>query len=315
MTVHRYEPTIFHNTFGSHQPVLSVMSGDVIATMTVDAAGRDARDELVAERGNPLTGPFWVDGARPGDTLVVHIKSVRPNRTRGFSSPVLAPVAVEPEFVWDLERTQRRIDWTIDVETGFARPKEPIASLEDLAVPLAPMLGCIGVAPEKDQRIASATSGPYGGNMDYRRLGPGVTLRFPVNVPGALLFVGDAHAAQGAGELAGTGIEVSADVELEVSVERPAHPQARLRWPRGETEDVIFALGNARPLDDAARYSTTEMVRWLRSSYGLSSEAASVLIGQTCSYELGNMFDPAFTMVCVVEKRFLPHPLKLGHSG
>ncbi|MBX3143014.1 MAG: acetamidase/formamidase family protein [Trueperaceae bacterium] len=306
MTTHRFEPTIFHNTFGSHQPVLSVKSGDVIATRTVDAAGRDYRDELVAERGNPLTGPFFVEGAQAGDALVVHIASVRPNRTRGFSSLALAPVAVEPGFVWDLERTQRRIDWIVDARTGSARPKEPIAGLEDLAVPLVPMLGCIGVAPEKNQHIASATSGPYGGNMDFRRLGAGVTMRFPVSVPGALLFVGDAHAAQGAGELAGTGIEVSADIELKVSVEKPDAPDERVRWPRGETQDAIFTLGNARPLDDAARYATTEMVRWLRSSYGLSPEASSVLIGQTCSYELGNMFDPAFTMACIVEKGFLP---------
>lgn len=309
MSVHRYEPTVFHNTFGSHQPVLSVASGDVIETKTLDASGRDSRDELVAERGNPLTGPFWVDGAQPGDTLVVRLKAVRPNRARGFSSPTLAPIAVEPGFAWELERTQRRIDWTVDVEAGFAWPTEPLASLEKLKVPLAPMLGCIGVAPGRGQSISSATSGPYGGNMDYRRLGAGVTIRFPVNVPGALLFVGDAHAVQGAGELSGTGVEISADVAFEVGVERPKQPDARVRWPRGETEDALFTMGNARPLDDAARHATTEMVRWLRSSYGLSIEAASVLIGQTCSFELGNMFDPAFTMVCSVDKRFLPSPV------
>lgn len=306
MTVHRFVPTTFHNTFGSHAPVLSVRSGDVIETFTVDAGGRDARDEPVASRGNPLTGPFWVEGAEPGDTLVVHARSVRPNRSRGYSSSALAPVAVDPEFVWDLDRTQRRIDWIVDTRTGVARPVEPVATLEDLVVPLAPMLGCIGVAPEKAQAISSATSGPYGGNMDYRRLGAGVTMRFPVFVPGALLFVGDAHAVQGAGELSGTGIEISADVEIAVSVEHAAGTDDGIQWPRGETDDVLFTLGNARPLDDAARYATTEMVRWLWSRYGLSVEAASVVIGQTCSYELGNMFDPAFTMVCIVEKRYLP---------
>lgn len=306
MNVHSYSPRIYHNTFGSHQPVLTVSSGDIIRTTTIDASGFDAQEARCAERGNPLTGPFYVDGAKPGDTLVVRIQSVQPNRPRGFSSPTLAPVAVDPEFVWDLERTRRRIDWMVDTVAGTARPTAPIATLEGLVVPLAPMLGCIGVAPGRGECISTATSGPFGGNMDFRRIGAGMTMRFRVQVPGGLLFVGDAHAAQGAGELTGTGIEISADVELQVYIEQPRNPESQVRWPRGETGDALFTLGNARPLDEAARHATTEMVRWLRAAFGLSIEAASVLIGQTCAYELGNMYDPAFTMVCVVEKRFLP---------
>ncbi len=306
MTVHRFSPTAYHRTFGSHDSVLTLAPGDVLHTSTVDASGRDARDDGVTEGGNPLTGPFLVEGAEPGDTLVVHIRSLRPNRGRGFSSATLAPVTVDPEYVFELERTDRRIDWLIDLEEGTARPRVPIVGLERLAVPLVPMLGCIGVAPARGEAISTATSGPHGGNMDYRLVGAGMTMRFPVFVPGALLFVGDAHAAQGAGELTGTGIEVSADVELEVGLERAAEEGEQVEWPRGETDDALFTMGNARPLDQAAQHATTEMVRWLRGRYGLSVEAASILIGQTCDYDLGNMFDPAYTMVCVVEKRFLP---------
>ena len=303
--VHEHYPKVFHHTFGAHEPVLTVSNGDRIRTSTLDASGRDANDVAVTEPGNPLTGPFYVNDAMPGDTLVVHLRSVRPNRRRGFSSPTLAPVTVEPELVRELESDRRRIDWDVDVDAGIVRPQQPLATLEDLTVPLMPMLGCIGVAPARGQRISTATSGQHGGNMDYRRLGAGVTMRFPVFVPGALLFVGDAHAVQGAGELTGTGVEVSADVEFEVGVERPGDPADRVQWPRGETATEIFTLGNARPLDEAAQHATSEMLRWLRSGYGLSTEAASVLIGQTCGYELGNMFDPAYTMVCLVEKRFL----------
>ena len=306
MPDHRFTPTRYHHTFGSHDGVLTLAPGDVLHTSTVDAGGRDARDEAVTEGGNPLTGPFVIEGAEPGDTLVVRIRSLRPNRVRGFSSATLAAVTVEPEYVVELERTSRRIDWLIDVGAGTARPNEAVAGLERLAVPVLPMLGCIGVAPARGEAISTATSGPHGGNMDYRLLGAGVTMRFPVLVPGALLFVGDAHAAQGAGELTGTGIEVSADVELEIGLERVSSEAERVRWPRGETADALFTLGNARPLDQAAQHATTEMVRWLRGTYGLSVEAASILIGQTCGYDLGNMFDPAYTMVCVLEKRFLP---------
>ncbi|MEX2543144.1 MAG: acetamidase/formamidase family protein [Trueperaceae bacterium] len=277
-------------------------------TSTVDAAGRDSRDELVAERGNPLTGPFFVRDAEPGDTLIVHIRAVRPNRIRGFSSAALAPVAVDSDYVWELERTSRRIDWHIDIDSGTVRQARPVKGNEHLVLPLAPMLGCIGVAPERRQAITSATSGRHGGNMDYRRIGAGMTMMFPVLTNGALLYIGDAHAAQGAGELTGTGIEVSANVELQIELERSVPPEARVLWPRGETADAIFTIGNARPLEQALQHATTEMTRWLRSTYGLSIEAASILIGQACDYDLGNMFDPAYTMVSVMEKRFLPRP-------
>jgi amidase len=306
MAEHHFTPSTYHHTFGSHDSVLTLSSGDVLHTTTVDASGRDQRDEAVTEGGNPLTGPFLIEGAEPGDTLVVRIRAVRPNRVRGFSSAVLAPVTVEPEYVWELERTGRRIDWHVAVAAGMARPAEAIAGLERLEVPLAPMLGCIGVAPAGGQAISTATSGPHGGNMDYRRIGVGMIMRFPVLVPGALLFVGDAHAAQGAGELTGTGIEISADVELEVALERGVQADERTLWPRGETDEALFTMGNARPLDEAAQHATTEMVRWLRGRYGLSVEAASILIGQLCDYDLGNMFDPAYTMVCVLEKCYVP---------
>ena len=305
MSEHAFQPTTYHLTFGPHPAVLTVASGDVVRTRTIDAAGHDEHDAVVAERGNPLTGPFAVAGAVPGDVLAVTIRSVRPNRRRGFSSAALAPVTVDPEYVWELEQTERRIDWSIDLEQGVARPALPIEGLADLAVPLAPMLGCIGVAPARGQAISAATSGPYGGNVDYRHLGPGVTLRFPVFQRGALLFVGDVHAAQGAGELTGTGIEVSADVELELRLEAAADLASPVRWPRGETDRELFTIGAARPLDQALQHATTEMVRWLRADYGMSAEAASVLIGQVADLDVGNMFDPAYTMVCRVGKRYL----------
>ena len=143
--VHEHDPKVFHHTFGAHEPVLTVSNGDRIRTSTLDASGRDANDVAVTEPGNPLTGPFYVNDAMPGDTLVVHLRSVRPNRRRGFSSPSLAPVTVEPELVSELESTRRRIDWDIDVDAGSTRPQQPLATLEDLTVPLLPMLGCIGV--------------------------------------------------------------------------------------------------------------------------------------------------------------------------
>jgi acetamidase/formamidase len=122
-----------------------------------------------------------------------------------------------------------------------------------------------------------------------------------VFAPGALVFLGDGHAVQGDGEIVGTGIETSFDVQFTVRLLKQKH----IGWPRGENTDYIFTVGNARPLDEAVQHATTEMLDWLEQDYGLDTVAASILLGQCVEYDLGNVFDPAYTMVCKIPKRFL----------
>ncbi|MDB5536478.1 MAG: acetamidase, partial [Devosia sp.] len=179
------------------------------------------------------------------------------------------------------------------------------AGLEHLVLPLEPMIGCLGVAPSLGQAFSTATSAENGGNMDYRGFGPGAKVWFPVAVPGALFFLGDCHAIQGDGEIVGTGVETAFEVEVRLSVLK-ARKQV---WPRGETAEAIFTVGNARPLDQALQHATTEMLDWLMADYGLSATAVSHLLGQVVRYEVGNVFDPAYTMVCKVEKKWLPPKL------
>jgi acetamidase/formamidase len=168
-------------------------------------------------------------------------------------------------------------------------------------VALAPMIGCFGVAPASGQAISTATSGPFGGNMDYRRFSPGTTAMFPVSVPGALFFLGDGHACQGDGEIVGTGIETSFEIEFTVRVAKGKS----IGWPRGEDGDSIFAIGNARPLDQALQHATTEMLRWLGEDYGLDPTAASHFLGQRVRYDVANVFNPAYSVACRIEKRWL----------
>jgi len=301
MTVHDFEPSHFHVTIGSHEPVLQVASGDTIRTWTVDSGGSDARGEQITAGGNPQTGPFFVEGAEPGDTLAVRFDRIRPNRTRALSAPLIAPNVLDPGFL--LGDAERDTDWwTLDLERGTARLEDPPRGLEQLELTLDPMLGCFGVAPPRGQAISTATSSTHGGNMDYRGFREGVTVFLPVFVEGALLHVGDGHALQGDGEIVGTGIEVSMDVEVTVEVLKGK----TIWWPRGENDEFVFAVGNARPLDQAVQHATSELVRMLRNDYGLSYRAASALLGQCIRYDVGNVFDPAYTMVAKVEKRFLP---------
>jgi len=301
MTVHRLEPDRWHNVLGTLPPVLTIESGDSVVTPTLDAAGTDAGGNSVAARPNPMVGPIAVRGAAPGDALRVEIVRMTPNRRNGWTRSVLAPTVVEPERLRDLPASER-LDWVIDAGAGTVRLDPPLAGLERLVLPVAPMLGCFGVAPRQGQMLSTSTSDRNGGNMDYRRFGPGATAWFPVFAPGALFFLGDGHAAQGDGEIVGTGVETSFEVEVRLSVETGR----TLNWPRGETADDIFSVGNARPLDQALQHASTDMFDWLTGDYGLSAVAASQLMGQVVAYDIGNVYNPAFTVACRIAKHWLP---------
>jgi acetamidase/formamidase len=300
MALHHFQPTDYHTAIGPFEPVLRIGDGDTVVTTTVDAFGKDASDTLVTPRGNPQTGPFHIAGAEPGDTLLVQLDQIVPNRAIGYSGSVVAPNVVEPSFVRELPERELA-EWRVDNECGTATLIKPETKLGNLTIPLAPMLGCFGVAPPRGQAISTATSAEHGGNMDYRGFVTGVTVYFPVFVSGALLHVGDGHATQGDGEIVGTGIEISMQVQFTVQVIKGK----RIRWPRGENAEYIFAVGNARPLDQAVQHATTEMLRWLKEDYALDATAASLLLGQCVEYDLGNVFDPAYTMVCKLRKALL----------
>jgi amidase len=303
MVQHQFTPRVYYNALGSYEPVLHLSSGDSVVTATVDNAGRDALDRPVASRPNPLTGPFYVEGAEPGDTLVVHFDHLWPNRRVGRSATVLAYNVVDPDFVPALPPRRRvEAEWALDLAEGTATLVAPSTRLGRLVLPMRPMVGCFGVAPAHGQAIASTTSGAHGGNMDYKGFVAGVTVHLPVFAPGGLFFLGDGHAVQGAGEIVGTGVEVSFDVQFTVDVRKGD----AIAWPRGDDEAFLFTVGNARPLDQALQHATTEMLRWLQDGFGLDDHAAHILLGQCVEYEVGNVFDPAYTMVCKLRKALIP---------
>jgi amidase len=302
VATHDFEPTVFHVSLGSHDPVLRIASGDTVRTWCVDSGGSDRSGERITPAGNPQTGPFFVEGAEPGDTLAVRLDRIEPNRAIALTGQVVAANVVDPWFVAELPPREGVDWWTLDLERRTARLQDPPQGLESLGeLPLDPMLGCFGVAPPGGQAISTATSGGHGGNMDYRGFRAGVTVFFPVFVDGALFHLGDAHALQGDGEIVGTGIEMSADVEFTVQVLKGK----RISWPRAEDDDFVLTVGNARPLDQALQHATTELMRMLEEDRGLSFRASSALLGQCIRYEIGNVFDPAYTVVAKVSKRLL----------
>ena len=306
MPTHHFSPTHYYTTIGSHPPVLQIAPGDTVVTTTVDARGQGADGQSITPPGNPMTGPFYVEGAEPGDTLVVYLEQLTPNRPYGWTRRMVAPNVVDPEYIpqlpWPAAGDSGLANWQVDLGQNTVTLVEPQTALGALALPLNPMVGCFGVAPAGGQAISTATSAQHGGNMDYNGFVAGTTVYFPVFAPGALFHIGDGHAVQGDGEIVGTGVEISFDVQFRVELRKGW----RTYWPRGENATHIFTVGNARPLDQCVQHATTEMIRWLQADYGLTGEAAHLLLGQTVQYELGNIFDPAFTMVCKVAKRWLP---------
>lgn len=299
MTAHFFSPLTYHNTFGSHAAVFTLQPGDTITTTTLDAHGFDSTGAAAALRPNPLTGPFAVHGARPGDTLVIHILRLTPNRAYGFSYRNLRLNVVQPGMVAQLP-PREVVRWLVDLHTNTARPETPPVTLPDLSIPLSPMLGCIGVAPDREQSIISYNCGNFGGNMDASCITPGVTLFLPVYVEGALLFLGDGHAVQSHGELAGTGIEVPMEVEFGIDL----LPSKTISMPRGENSDQRFTLGIDRPLENALQAAVTEMLIWLQED-GLSMDDACQMMGQAARFELGNVISPAYSIACLLDKKTL----------
>ncbi len=312
---HRVEATKFYNTFSAvHAPLARVRSGDTIITKTLDAGGQDEQGAHRAAPSNPLTGPFYIEGAEPGDALVVRIDRIRMNRNWGWSGFRLLLNALLPEYVegiysanykQDLIRKGRAnlVPWDIDLERGVVRLREPSSRRLRMEYAARPMLGCIGVAPAGDFAPTSGPSGSYGGNLDYNEIAEGATVILPVYHPGALLFIGDGHALQADGEPIGTGVETSMDVQLTVNIRKKAAPAG----PRVKTAEHVISIGSqpefASSLDRGLQMATTDMARWLEKEYNLEPWAAHLLIGNQGSYQVVTV---AGSMALKIPKRYLP---------
>jgi acetamidase/formamidase len=300
---HVFEPKAFHRVFsGAIPPVLHIYPGDTVKTWSVDAAGVDAKGVRRSLGGNPLTGPFYVEGALPGDALVVKLRRIRLNRDTAISTSRLASGAITPDYAAERKPVENdSSDWVLDREKGVGRLARPTPALKDYTVPLRPFLGCVGVAPAGQMVFRSGFPGRFGGNMDYNRLTEGVTLYLPVSQPGALLFVGDGHAAQGDGELTGNALETSMDIEFAVDV----MPRKSLGMPRAEDDEYLMAMGIAGSLTEALQIATTEMARWLEERHKLNASEVASVLGTSMRYDIAEVVDPLVNVVARVPKRAL----------
>jgi amidase len=294
------DPTRFSRTFSAlAPPLLRINPGDTVRTKTIDSSGHDETGTRVSFGGNPQTGPFFVNGALPGDTLAVTLNHIRPNRASARSGTVLVPPVVTADYHRDAAYDGRADgEWTLDLDNQVGRLAKPTERLKSYAVPLRPFLGGIGVAPENKQAIDARSLGSWGGNLDYSGLQAGTTVYLPVFEIGALLFVGDGHAAQGDGELAGDALETSMDVDFTVKV----LAGKTLTGPRAENEQYLMAMGIAGSVDAATRSATAGLAGWLAEDYGLSAHEVALVLGSAAEYDIAELVDPQINVVAKIRK-------------
>lgn len=317
---HHVLSEIVYYTFGPHPPVLRVRPGDRIVAGTVDARNWDHTGEQVpmSQRqpspdtelrfSNPQIGPFYVEGAEPGDTLVVRILDIALNRDWGWSAlnPGFGGLVIESRMNGPTGLNEplpeQLYRWQIDLKRLTGRLELPGSRLGVIEIPLHPFLGCIGVAPRYGQVIFSMAPAEHGGNMDSPETCVGATVYLPVFVRGAYLFFGDVHAAQGEGETCGSAVETTADVTVEVDLQKGKG----IRWPRFENEDHIMVAGSTRPLIDAFRIAHVELIDWLVQDYGFERLEALQVVTQVGTARIGNVVDPNYTIVAKFPKKYLP---------
>ncbi len=296
-----FEPKSFSGYYSAAvPPVLHVFAGDTIRTRTYDGGGRDK--DVRSPGANPETGPFYIEGALPGDTLAVKLKKVRVNRDSARQGNRINGKTVTPAYVAAAKYADTfDSEWKLDLAKGTAMLAHPTERMKNFSVPILPMIGCLATAPAGNLAYRATDLGPYGGNMDYNQMGEGATLYLPVFQPGALFFLGDAHAAMGDGELTGSALETSVDVEFTVEVQ-PGNATVN---PRLENAEYLMSMGIAGSVPESIQVATTQLVTWLNTDYKLDDNEVAVLLGAVLKYDITEMVDSSFNVVAKVPKSAL----------
>lgn len=263
---HRLEPTVGHPTFAVRPPILTM---------------------------------------QPGDTLVVEVLKVQPNRDRAVSTQGGTFGALVPDYgtaMLNEPYPRGRYVWQLDLEAMTGTLDIPNSAMKSITVPLAPMLGRVAVAPAGEEAFGGLWPGRFGGNMDTSDIREGTTVYLPVFHEGALFYFGDGHALQGDGEVCGSGLETSMEVAFRFDLIK----DQEIDWPRLEDEENLMVAGSARPLTDALRIAFVELIDWLVADYGFAEEDALQVVSQLGTAQVANMVDPIYTVVARFPKRHLP---------
>ncbi len=298
-----YEPTTFEAYYyAGNKPGIHIFPGDIVHTWSPDSAGMDKNSKRVALGGNANIGPIYVEGALPGDTLVVHLIKIAPNRPTARQGSRIQQFGVTPAYNLAAKYDPRfNGEWQVMNPDGYAVLSEPTPAFKNFKLKMKPMLGCISVAPPGMEAFTGPHLGVYGGNLDYNGTVSGTTMLFPVFHPGALFGFGDGHAAMADGEITQTGLEVSMAVDFSVEVIKGYQTQG----VREIDDDYIISFGVAGSLQEALKVSTAQLATWIKHDYGLSDSEVALLLGAVMKIEVTELVDPEFNVVTKVPKEAL----------
>lgn len=301
----QFKPTVYYNNFSHKFPaVLKVQQGDTIKSESVDAGGTDKNGERIAKRGNPVTGPFFIEGASHGDIVAITLTSVSLNRDNattvgGFVKRSLPMDAMKEVF----GRNARLVKWKLDTKSGYATPELVSEHFIDFKVPLNPFMGCLGLAaPLKSKEPLTYFADEYGGNMDFYKVTTGATIYLPVFHEGGLLYIGDGHAEQGDGEINGDALETSMDFAF---VARVIKGQPKIAFPRIEDSEHIVSMGMANTFEIAIKNATLGLLEWLQKDYNLTLKEASQVIGPLIEYRTPTLAGPKIEIAAMIKKKNL----------
>ena len=295
----------FHYTIGPYsQPVLNIKPGDRVVVDTRDAFdGKIQTEQDMPSKLcqmpflNPQNGPIMIEGAEKGDVIAVHIETMLPRGANPRGTCCLIPrfgALTGTDATATLNEPLPEITRKIDVD------EQGVYWSKRITLPYCPHIGTLSLSPEIDS-INSLTPDCHGGNMDIPDMGPGSITYLPVRSPGARLFIGDAHACQGDGEVCGTAVEFASRTTIHVDLIK----NWALNWPRLETENMMMTIGSARPLEDATRIAYAELVLWLEKEYGFDKWDAYMMLSQCGKVRLGNFVDPKYTVATGIDKKYL----------
>ena len=297
----RFTPTVGHPTFAVREPVMRLKPGTVLISKTMFGP-------YYTEQGGAFpgeVGPFYIEGATTNDMLVVKIIRVRPNHALAASQLYsdFGGLATDSRVrLLNDPIPARRYLWRLDRDKMTGTTTLPDSRMREITIDLKPMLGRVAVAPRGAEAFAGLWPGDFGGNMDAPDVREGTTVYLPIFHDGAYFYFGDGHARQGDGEVAGTGLETSMDVVLQIDVIK----NKKIDWPRFEDADYIMVAGSGRPLIDAFRLAHVELVEWMVQDYGFGKWDAYQLLGELAESRVANIVDPAYTVVAKFPKRYLP---------
>ena len=304
-TTHKFTPTAGVQTFAVRPPVLRIKPGDTVETQTFSRAG----DYYTPDKAGPWpgeVGPFFIEGAEPGDTLLVRILKLTPNRDVAISSVTpngISGVAGDSRTrMLNDPLPPRRYVWRLDRQRMMGTLDLPNSASKRFEVPLKPMLGRVAVAPAGEEAWGGLWPGDFGGNLDASDVTAGATVHLPVFHPGALFYFGDFHALQGDGEIVGSGLESTADVVFQFELLK----KQRIRWPRIENDEYIMVAGSVRPLIDALRIAYVELIEWMVADYGFDKMDAYQVASQAGVVRVANVVDPNYTVIAKFPKKLLP---------